>query len=47
VRGSGPIYKITKVNAAGADYVAPDAEGDVVFAAEPGQRMQNLRIGCV
>jgi hypothetical protein len=34
------------VNAAGADDLAPDAEGDVVFAAQPGQRMQNPRIGC-
>jgi hypothetical protein len=33
------------VNTAGADDVTPDAEGDVVLAAQPGQRMQNPRIG--
>ena len=46
VRGLRPCYKITDVNAARADDLAPDAEGDVVFAAQPGQRMQNPRIGC-
>ena len=40
-----PYDKITDVNAAGADDVTPDAEGDVVLAAQPGQRVQNPRIG--
>jgi hypothetical protein len=41
-----PYYKVTEVTAAGADDVTPDAEGDVVLAAQPGQRMQNPRISC-
>jgi hypothetical protein len=42
--GCGPSYKVTDVNTAGADDVTPDTEGDVVLAAQPGQRMQNPRI---
>jgi hypothetical protein len=30
------------VDAAGADDVRPDAEGDVVLAAQPDQRVQSL-----
>jgi hypothetical protein len=43
VRG-GPYYKITDVNAPGANDVTPGTEGDVVLATQPGQRMQNPRI---
>jgi hypothetical protein len=32
------------MNAARADDVTPDAEGDVVLAAQTGQRMQDPRI---
>jgi hypothetical protein len=39
-----PYDEVTDVNVAGADDVTPDAEGDVVLAAQPGQRMQNPRI---
>ena len=41
-----PYYEVTDVNTAGADDVTPDTEGDVVLAADPGQRMQNPRISC-
>jgi hypothetical protein len=34
------------VNTAGLDDVRPDAEGDVVLAAQPDQRVQDPRIGC-
>ena len=40
-----PYDKVADVTTAGADDVTPDAEGDVVLAAQPGQRMQNPRIG--
>jgi hypothetical protein len=39
-----PCDKITDANTAGADDVTPDAEGDVVLAAQPGQCVQNPRI---
>ena len=41
-----PYDQVTDVNTAGADDVTPDAEGDVVLAAQPGQGMQDPRIGC-
>ena len=41
-----PYDKVTDVNTAGADDVTPDAEGYVVLAAQPGQGMQDPRIGC-
>jgi len=44
VRGFRPYYKITDMNTARADDVTPDPEGDVVLAAQPGQRVQNPRI---
>jgi hypothetical protein len=40
-----PYYKVTDMNTAGAADVTPDAKGDVVLAAQPGQRVQNPRIG--
>jgi len=44
--GFRPSDKVTDVNTARTDDAAPDAEGDVVLAAQPGQGMQDPRIGC-
>ena len=44
VRDPGPATRSPTRIRPGND-VRPDTEGDVVVAAQPGQRMQNSRIG--
>ena len=39
-------YQVTHPDMAGPDDFAPNAEGDVVLAAEPGQRVQHTRVSC-
>src|SRR5689334_677543 len=43
--GCDLLYLVTDADAAGPDNAAPDAEGDVVLSAKPGQRVQNPRVG--